>query len=133
MKESGMRAVTFLVAVVLALSATRVEAGTSDRLRDELRDGFKAAEAASWEFLGWAEKAIIAGASVIYQNRHTVSGAVIGCAAGATLGATSGVAAGLSTGGAAFAVTPEATVLGCGLGAAAGAALGYPMDHATIE
>ena len=133
-----MRAVTFLVAVVLALSASRAEAGASDRLRDdslrdELRDGFKAAEAASWELLGLAEKAIIAGASVVYQNRHTVSGAVIGCAAGATLGATSTVAAGLSTGGAAFALTPEATVLGCGLGAAAGAALGYPMDHPTIE
>lgn len=132
-----MRAVTLIAAMVLTLSVTSARAGAAEqlgeRLHDGLREGFKTAEAASWEFLGWAEKAIIAGGSIIYQNRHTISGGVIGCAAGATLGATSVMTAGLSTGGAAFALTPEATLLGCGLGAAAGAALGYPMDHEAVE
>ena len=46
-----------------------------------------------------AEKAIIAGAMLIYRNRHTVAGASLGCTAGAMMGATSAVVAGAATGG----------------------------------
>ncbi|MBP2296509.1 hypothetical protein [Azospirillum rugosum] len=76
-----------------------------------------------------AEKAIILGGALVYQNRHTIAGLTLGCAAGAAVGATSGVAAGLATGGAALPATGPAAALGCALGGVAGAQLGRPLDQ----
>ena len=81
------------------------------------------------EFVDGAERAIELGGIVIYRNRHTLAGAILGCAAGATAGSVSGLAAGLATGGGALAATPAAAALGCGIGGAAGAALGRPLDR----
>ncbi|CAO3382276.1 hypothetical protein [Azospirillum argentinense] len=86
----------------------------SDRT-DGLRDG--------------AERAIILGGALLYQNRHTVAGLTLGCLAGGAVGATGAVAAGAATGGAALPATGPAAALGCALGAAAGGALGRPFDQ----
>lgn len=86
----------------------------SDRT-DGLRDG--------------AERAIILGGALLYQNRHMVAGASLGCLAGGAMGATGAVAAGAATGGAALPATGPAAALGCALGAAAGGALGRPLDQ----
>ncbi|QCO19097.1 hypothetical protein D3869_28035 (plasmid) [Azospirillum brasilense] len=86
----------------------------SDRT-DGLRDG--------------AERAIILGGALLYQNRHMVAGLTLGCLAGGAMGATGAVAAGAATGGAALPATGPAAALGCALGAAAGGALGRPLDQ----
>ncbi|NUB22271.1 hypothetical protein GBZ26_24180 [Azospirillum formosense] len=85
-----------------------------------------AAQAASpaSEWRGWlsdsagglrdgAERAIILGGALLYQNRHTVGGLTLGCWAG----------------GAALPATGPAVALGCALGAAAGGAMGRPLDQ----
>ncbi|NUB35307.1 hypothetical protein [Azospirillum brasilense] len=76
-----------------------------------------------------AERAIILGGALLYQNRHTVAGLTLGCLAGGAVGATGAVAAGAATGGAALPATGPAAALGCALGAAAGGAMGRPLDQ----
>ncbi|CAO3458286.1 hypothetical protein [Azospirillum argentinense] len=76
-----------------------------------------------------AERAIILGGALLYQNRHTVAGLTLGCLAGGAVGATGAVAAGAATGGAALPATGPAVALGCALGAAAGGAMGRPLDQ----
>lgn len=101
-----------------------------------------ASPASEWraEWRGWlsdgagglrdgAERAIILGGALLYQNRHMVAGLTLGCLAGGAMGATGAVAAGAATGGAALPATGPAAALGCALGAAAGGAMGRPLDQ----
>ena len=101
-------------AVQAASPASEWRGWLSDRT-DGLRDG--------------AERAIILGGALLYQNRHTVAGLTLGCLAGGAMGATGAVAAGAATGGAALPATGPAAALGCALGAAAGGAMGRPLDQ----
>lgn len=114
------------LALLVLFAAPRAEAADT---ADHLRDGWSSVQAATAEASIWAERAVIAGGVVLYRHRHTVSGAVLGCAAGSALGAASALAAGTVTGGAAAAAMPQAAAVGCGVGASAGIALGYPLDH----
>ena len=115
-------------ALLMACLALAAQPAKAD-IQDAFRDRWQEAHVSASELQALAERAIVLGAAVLYQHRHTVAGAMIGCAAGAAAGAGSAVAAGTVTGGAALGVTPQAAMLGCGLGAAGGAALGYPYDH----
>ena len=76
-----------------------------------------------------AERAILLGGVVLYRNRHTAAGAVLGCLAGSTVGAGSALGLGLATGGIALPATGPGASLGCALGAAGGAVLGRGLDE----
>jgi len=71
-----------------------------------------------------AERVIILGAALLYQNRHTVAGVTLGCAAGALAGA----AGGLMASGDDLAGAAPAAAAGCAVGAGTGAHLGRPFD-----
>ncbi|HET6521130.1 MAG TPA: hypothetical protein VFG47_15100, partial [Geminicoccaceae bacterium] len=97
-RSSPLRAGAALALLTLALLplATPAEAGWEERLNEAL----DAAGAAGRSLAADAERAIVAGGVVLYRHRHTVAGAVLGCAAGSLAGASSAVGAGLATGGA---------------------------------
>ncbi|HYD67572.1 hypothetical protein [Azospirillum sp.] len=71
-----------------------------------------------------AERVIILGAALLYQNRHTFAGMTLGCAAGALAGA----AGGLMASGDDLAGAAPAAAAGCAVGAGTGAHLGRPFD-----
>ena len=128
--SSGRESISMRIAApAIAVGLLLFAGPTRAAMPEAAAGGWAVLQARAAALQDWMDKAIVAGAVVIYRNRHTLAGTGLGCAAGAALGAGSAVAAGAATGGAAFAGTPQAMALGCGLGAAAGAALGYPMDH----
>lgn len=75
------------------------------------------------------EQAIVLGGIWLNRNRHTVAGAVIGCAMGSAAGAVASGLAGTATGGTALIGTETAMLLGCGAGAALAGSMGYRLDH----
>ena len=79
-----------------------------------------------------AQRAILIGGVVLYNHRHAVAGAVMGCGAGAVAVGTSALAVGIATAGLAAPAAPSAAALGCGLGALGGALLGARMDDLSM-
>ncbi len=119
-----------LLAMLATLGfAAPAEAGWSDRLDEAVAEARETTDALA----AMAEQAIILGGAVLYQNRHTIAGASLGCAAGAGLGALSTAALAPATGGATLAGAGYAALFGCGAGAVAGAQIGYPLDHVFEE
>lgn len=121
----------FLLPVTIALLglAAPAEAGAPDRWQDALGIAGDAIDAMRAK----AEQAILLGGALLYENRHTVAGALLGCAAGSAVGATSSAALAPVTGGAALAGAGSAALIGCGVGAVVGAQIGYPLDHVFEE
>ena len=120
----GLRGLGLLAGLAVGLMSGRAEAAWSD----QLAQGWDAARAVEQSLLDRAREAIVVGGVVLYQHRHEVAGAAMGCVAGSMAATTLSVGAGLATGGVALAGTAPAAALGCGLGAVGGAALGQPLD-----
>ena len=79
-----------------------------------------------------AQRAILVGGVVLYNHRHAIAGAVMGCGAGATVAGSSALAVGVATAGFVAPAAPSAAALGCGLGAVGGALLGSRMDDLSM-
>jgi len=120
-----LRVALLALALCFAAGAARAEPPTPPpeaSVLDQLGD--RALEA--------AQRAILIGGVVIYNHRHALAGAVIGCGAGAALAGTSALALGVATAGLAAPAGPGAAALGCGVGALGGAMLGARMDDLSM-